>query len=77
LTGPLCPISYQGSPAALLKLQMAPGLKLLISSGSKNKDPIRQEKLTFNSSCDTGRFHSHSQADRPFNGVLPTADLLT
>lgn len=33
--------------------------------------------LKFNSSSDTGRFHSHSQADRPFNGVLPTAELLT
>jgi hypothetical protein len=32
-------ISYQGSPAALLKLQMAPKLKLVISSGSKKKDP--------------------------------------
>jgi hypothetical protein len=32
-------ISYQGSPAALLKLQMAPRFKLLISSGSKKKDP--------------------------------------
>jgi hypothetical protein len=36
---PFVPISYQGSPAALLKLQMAPKLKLLISSGSKKKDP--------------------------------------
>jgi hypothetical protein len=39
LTGPLCRKSFQGSPAALLKHQMAPKLKLLMSSGSKKKDP--------------------------------------
>jgi len=33
--------------------------------------------LKFNSSSGTGRFHSHSLADRPFNGVLLTAELLT
>jgi hypothetical protein len=36
----LCaPYQNQGSPEALLKLQMAPKLMLLISSGSKKKDP--------------------------------------
>ena len=38
-TGPLCPISDQGSPEALLKLQMAPKLMLWISLGSKKKEP--------------------------------------
>ena len=37
--GPLCPISIYGSSVALLKLQMAPRLKLLMSSGSKMKEP--------------------------------------
>jgi hypothetical protein len=37
--GPLCPISIYGSPVTLLKFQMAPRLILLISSGSKKKEP--------------------------------------
>jgi hypothetical protein len=41
--GPLCPISDQGSPVALLKLQMAPRLILLIFSGSKKKKEPRCE----------------------------------
>jgi len=36
---PLCPISIYGIPVALLKLQMAPRLILLKSSGSKKKEP--------------------------------------
>ena len=39
LTGPLCPISNHGSPVALLLLQTAPKPTLLISSGSKKKEP--------------------------------------
>jgi len=39
LMGPLCPISIYGSPVASLKFQMAPILILLMSSGSKNKEP--------------------------------------
>jgi len=39
LMGPLCPISIQGSTVPLLKLQMAPGLILLMSSGTKKKEP--------------------------------------
>ena len=39
LTGPLCPISIYGSPVALLKFQMAPKLILLMSCGSKKKEP--------------------------------------
>jgi len=39
LTGPLCPISNHGSPVTLLKSQMAPKPKLLISSGSKERIP--------------------------------------
>ena len=35
----LCPISIYGSPVALLKFQMAPRLMLLMSSGSKKKEP--------------------------------------
>jgi hypothetical protein len=35
LTGPLCPISIHGSPVTLLKFQMAPRIKLLMSSDSK------------------------------------------
>jgi hypothetical protein len=38
-TGPLCPILYHGSPAALLKRQMAPRFWLLMSSSSKKKEP--------------------------------------
>jgi hypothetical protein len=38
MTSPLCPISIQGSPVALLKFQMAPKLTLLLSSGPK-KEP--------------------------------------
>jgi hypothetical protein len=37
--GPLCPISIHGSPVTLLKFQMAPRLILLMSSGSKRKEP--------------------------------------
>jgi len=37
--GPLCPMSNQGSPEALLKLQMAPRLIFWISLGSKKKEP--------------------------------------
>jgi hypothetical protein len=37
--GPLCPISIYGSPLALPKLQMAPRLIFLMSSGSKKKEP--------------------------------------
>ena len=37
--GPLCPISIYGSPVALLKFQMAPKITLLMSSGSKKKEP--------------------------------------
>jgi hypothetical protein len=33
-------IPVQGSPVPLLKLQRAPRFKLLISSGSKEKEPI-------------------------------------
>jgi hypothetical protein len=39
LDDPLCPMSTHGSPVALLKLQIAPKLILLISSGSKKKEP--------------------------------------
>ena len=39
MTGPLCTISVQGSPVASLKFQMAPRLILLMSSGSKKKEP--------------------------------------
>jgi hypothetical protein len=39
MTGPLCPISIYGSPVALLNFQMAPRLILLMSSGSKKKEP--------------------------------------
>jgi len=39
MTGPLCPISNQGSPVTLLKFQMAPNPKILTSSGSKKKEP--------------------------------------
>jgi hypothetical protein len=38
-TGPLCPLSIYGIPVTLLKFQMAPKLILLMSSGSKKKDP--------------------------------------
>ena len=37
--GRLCPISIYGSRVALLKFQMAPRLILLMSSGSKKKEP--------------------------------------
>jgi len=37
--GPLCPITIYGSPITLLKFQMAPKLVLLMSSGSKEKEP--------------------------------------
>jgi len=36
---PVCPISIYGSPVALLKFQMAPRLMLLMSSGSRKKEP--------------------------------------
>jgi hypothetical protein len=39
LTDPLCSVSIHGSSVALLKVQMAPNLILLMSSGSKKKDP--------------------------------------
>jgi hypothetical protein len=39
LTGPLCPLSNHGSPVSLPKFQMAPKLTLLISSGSREKEP--------------------------------------
>jgi hypothetical protein len=39
MAGPLCPISIYGSPVALLKFQMAPRFILLMSSGSKKKEP--------------------------------------
>ena len=39
LTGPFCPMSNHGSPVALLKFQMAPMLILMMSSGSKKKEP--------------------------------------
>jgi hypothetical protein len=39
LDDPLCPMSDHGSPVALLKFQIAPKLILLISSGSKKKEP--------------------------------------
>ena len=32
-------IPVQASPVTLIKFQIAPGLKLLISSGSKKKEP--------------------------------------
>jgi hypothetical protein len=35
----LCPISIHGSPVTLLKFQMAPRFVLLMSSGSKRKEP--------------------------------------
>ena len=47
------PISAQGSPVPLLKFQMAPRLKLLISSGSKKKE----RRYTYLSEVKT----SHSQ----------------
>jgi hypothetical protein len=37
--GPLCPISLYGSLVPLLKFQMAPKLILLMSFGSKKKEP--------------------------------------
>jgi hypothetical protein len=37
---PLCPMSDQGSPEALLKLQMAPRLIFLMSLGSKKKGAL-------------------------------------
>jgi hypothetical protein len=36
---PLCPMSNQGSPEALLKLQMAPRLIIWMSLDSKKKEP--------------------------------------
>ena len=39
LTGPLCPISNNGSPVTLLKFQMATKPKLLTSTSSKKKEP--------------------------------------
>jgi hypothetical protein len=39
LTGPFYPILIQGSPVTLLKFQMAPRLILLMSSGSKKREP--------------------------------------
>jgi len=39
LMGPLCPISIYGNPIALLKFRMAPRLMLLMSCGSKKKEP--------------------------------------
>jgi len=39
MTGPLCPTSNHGDPLTLLKFQMAPKPKILISSGSKKKEP--------------------------------------
>ena len=41
ITRPLYPISNHGSPVNLLKFQMAPNLKLLISPGSKKKEPAQ------------------------------------
>jgi len=38
--GSVCPISIHGKPVALLKFQVAPRLILLMSSGSKKKEPI-------------------------------------
>jgi hypothetical protein len=37
--GPLCPVSIDGRPVALLNFQMAPRLTLLMSSGSNKKEP--------------------------------------
>jgi len=39
MTGPLCLISNHGSPVTLLKFQITPKPELLISSGSKIKEP--------------------------------------
>jgi len=39
MTDTLCPISNHGSPVTLLKFQMAPKLRLLISSGAEKKYP--------------------------------------
>ena len=39
MTGPLCPTSNHESPVTLLKFQRAPKPKLLITSGSKTKEP--------------------------------------
>jgi len=39
LMGPLCPMSNHGSPVTLLKFKTGPKLKLLMSSGSKKKEP--------------------------------------
>jgi len=39
INGPFCPISIYGSPVTLLKFQMTPKLILLMSSGSKKKEP--------------------------------------
>ena len=41
LTGPFCPISNHGSHITLLKFQVAPKPKLLISSSSKIKEPAQ------------------------------------
>ena len=37
--GPLCPVSIHGNPVTLLKFQMGPRLLLLMSSGSKKREP--------------------------------------
>ena len=37
--GPLCPMSNQGGPEALLNLQMAPRLIIWVSLGSKKRSP--------------------------------------
>ena len=52
LTGLLCPISIYGSPVVLLKFQMAPIIIVLMSSGSKKKEP-RYPYL-----CETKASHS-------------------
>jgi len=39
MTGPLCHVSNHGSSVTLLKFQMAPKLRLLISSCSRKKEP--------------------------------------
>jgi len=59
LMGPLCPISIHGSSVPLLKLQLAPRLILVMSSGTKKKEPRYvwvKPKLHIHKECGP-RFH--------------------
>jgi len=64
LTGPLCPISIYGSPVALLKFQMAPRLILLVSSGSKKKEP-RYACLSEAKASHSGRMWAEVSSSAP------------